>query len=123
MRVIAERRVASQIVVVDESPIRTGILDEGVREAWSTGVGHIMQSLLARFYALDPDVILIDLENPKRDVLEQMFQVSRAVRQPIAMFVDQTHKRAGSSGTCTNRPISLKCERIKFSAESITENF
>jgi len=41
-------------------------------------------------YALDPDVILIDLENPSRDVLEQMFQVSRAVRRPIAMFVDQS---------------------------------
>jgi response regulator NasT len=42
-----------------------------------------MQSLLARFYALDPDVILIDLENPNRDDPEQMFQVSRAVRRPI----------------------------------------
>src|SRR5712672_4489043 len=51
-----------------------------------------MQSLLARIHALDPDVILIDLENPSRDVLEQMFQVSRAVRRPIAMFVDQSDK-------------------------------
>src|SRR5438034_4527278 len=49
-----------------------------------------MQNLLARIYELDPDVILIDLENPSRDVLEQMFQVSRAVRRPIAMFVDQS---------------------------------
>ena len=41
-------------------------------------------------FAVDPDVILIDLENPSRDVLEQMFQVSRVVRRPIAMFVDQS---------------------------------
>ena len=47
-------------------------------------------ALLARIYAFDPDVILIDLENPSRDVLEQMFQVSRAVQRPIAMFVDQS---------------------------------
>src|ERR1700694_528297 len=80
-----------KIVIVDESPIRAAILEEGLREAGFTGVVHIseMQSLLARIYALDPDVILIDLENPSRDVLEQMFQVSRAVRRPIAMFVDQ----------------------------------
>ena len=32
----------------------------------------------------------IDLENPSRDVLEQMFQVSRAVKRPVAMFVDQS---------------------------------
>jgi len=46
--------------------------------------------LLARIYAIDPDVIVIDLEEPSRDVLEQMFQVSRAVRRPVAMFVDQS---------------------------------
>src|SRR3982074_1658490 len=73
-------------VIVDQSPIRAAILEEGLREPGFTGVVHIreMQSLLARIYALDPDVILIDLENPSRDVLEQMFQVSRAVRRPIA---------------------------------------
>jgi response regulator NasT len=81
-----------KIVIVDESPIRAAILQEGLREAGFSGVTHIsdMQNLLARIYALDPDVILIDLENPSRDVLEQMFQVSRAVRRPIAMFVDQS---------------------------------
>ena len=81
-----------KIVIVDESPIRAAILEEGLREAGYTGVVHIseMQSLLARIYALDPDVILIDLENPSRDVLEQMFQVSRAVKRPVAMFVDQS---------------------------------
>src|SRR5712671_3560160 len=81
-----------KIVIVDESPIRAAILEEGLREAGFTGVVHIseMQSLLSRIYALDPDVILIDLENPSRDVLEQMFQVSRAVKRPIAMFVDQS---------------------------------
>ena len=81
-----------KIVIVDESPIRAAILQEGLREAGFTDVVHIseMQSLLSRIYALDPDVIVIDLENPSRDILEQMFQVSRAVRRPIAMFVDQS---------------------------------
>jgi response regulator NasT len=81
-----------RIVIVDESPIRAAILEEGLREAGFTGVVHIseMQSLLAQIFAIDPDVILIDLENPSRDVLEQMFQVSRAVKRPVAMFVDQS---------------------------------
>ena len=72
-----------KIVIVDESPIRAAILEEGLREAGFTGVVHIseMQSLLAQIFAVDPDVILIDLENPSRDVLEAMFQVSRAVRR------------------------------------------
>ena len=62
-----------KIVIVDESPIRAAILEEGLREAGFTGVVRIseMQSLLQRIYAVDPDVILIDLENPSRDILEQ----------------------------------------------------
>ena len=81
-----------KIAIVDESPIRAAILEEGLREAGFTDVVRIdeMQSLLSRIYALDPDVIVIDLENPSRDVLEQMFQVSRAVKRPVAMFVDQS---------------------------------
>ena len=81
-----------KIAIVDENPIRAAILEEGLREAGFGSVEHVgeMNNLLARIYQIDPDVILIDLENPSRDVLEQMFQVSRAVRRPIAMFVDQS---------------------------------
>src|SRR2546425_3707724 len=108
-----------KIVIVDESPIRAAILEEGLREAGFTGVVHIseMQSLLARIYALDPDVILIDLETPSRDVLEQMFQVSRAVRRPIAMFVDQSDsasiQASVDAGVSAYIVDGLKKERIK----------
>ncbi len=108
-----------KIVIVDESPIRAAILKEGLQEAGFTSVEHIseMHSLLARIYALDPDVILIDLENPSRDVLEQMFQVSRAVRRPIAMFVDQSDatsiQEAVEAGVSAYIVDGLKKERIK----------
>jgi response regulator NasT len=49
-------------------------------------------ALVEQIYRLDPDVILIDLDSSSRDVLEQMFQVTRAVRRPIAMFVEQSDK-------------------------------
>jgi response regulator NasT len=83
-----------KIVIVDENPIRAAILEEGLREAGHVQVVRIDDTshLLARIYSIDPDVILIDLENPSRDVLEQMFQVSRAVRRPVAMFVDQSDR-------------------------------
>src|SRR6476646_2713721 len=108
-----------KIVIVDESPIRAAILEEGLREAGFTGVVHIseMQSLLARVYALDPDVILIDLENPSRDVLEQMFQVSRAVRRPVAMFVDQSDsasiEAAVDAGVAAYIVCGLRKDRVK----------
>jgi response regulator NasT len=108
-----------KIVIVDENPIRAAILEEGLREAGFVAVEHIreMHNLLARIYALDPDVIVIDLENPSRDVLEQMFQVSRAVRRPIAMFVDQSDtdsiRASVDAGVSAYIVDGLKKERLK----------
>jgi two-component system, response regulator / RNA-binding antiterminator len=108
-----------KIVIVDENPIRAAILEEGLREAGFVAVEHIreMHNLLARIYALDPDVIVIDLENPSRDVLEQMFQVSRAVRRPIAMFVDQSDtdsiRASVDAGVSAYIVDGLRKERLK----------
>jgi two-component system, response regulator / RNA-binding antiterminator len=108
-----------KIAIVDESPIRAAILQEGLREAGYTDIVRIgeMENLLSRLYSLDPDVIVIDLENPSRDILEQMFQLSRAVRRPIAMFVDESDAAsiqasvdAGVSAYIVN---GLKKERLK----------
>jgi response regulator NasT len=107
------------IVIVDDSPVRAAILDEGLREAGYVNVVRIegTTKLLARIYALDPDVILIDLENPSRDVLEQMFQVSRIVKRPVAMFVDQADsasiQASVDAGVSAYIVDGLKKERIK----------
>ncbi len=108
-----------KIVIVDESPIRAAILEGGLREAGHVQVIRIEDrtNLLARIYAIDPDVILIDLENPSRDVLEQMFQVSRVVKRPVAMFVDQSDtasiQAAIDAGVSAYIVDGLKKERIK----------
>jgi response regulator NasT len=108
-----------QIVIVDDSPIRAAILEGGLREAGYSNVVRItgIANLLARISAVDPDVILIDLENPSRDVLEQMFQVSRVVKRPIAMFVDQADsasiQASVDAGVSAYIVDGLKKERIK----------
>jgi response regulator NasT len=108
-----------KIVIVDKNPVRAAILEDGLREA---GYAHVVRidetsHLLARIYAIDPDVIVIDLEEPSRDVLEQMFQVSRAVRRPIAMFVDQSDsasiEAAVDAGVSAYIVGGLRKERIK----------
>lgn len=76
-----------------------------------------MTNLLARLYAADPDVVVIDLENPSRDVLEQLFQVSRLVKRPVAMFVDQSDtgmiNKAIEAGVSAYVVDGLKKERVK----------
>jgi two-component system, response regulator / RNA-binding antiterminator len=108
-----------KIVLVDTNPVRVAILEDGLREAGYTHVVRIDETahLLARIYAIDPDLILIDLESPSRDMLEQMFQVSRAVRRPVAMFVDQSDaasiEAAVDAGVSAYIVGGLRKERIK----------
>jgi two-component system, response regulator / RNA-binding antiterminator len=108
-----------KILVIDENPIRRAILDAGLKDAGFTDIALIgaTNGLLERIYAVDPDVIIIDLQNPSRDVLEQMFQVSRIVRRPIAMFVDQsdraTIEKAIDAGVSAYIVDGLKRERVR----------
>jgi two-component system, response regulator / RNA-binding antiterminator len=108
-----------KIVIVDQSPIRAAILEDGLREAGHAHVVRIDETshLLTRIYAIDPDVILIDLESPSRDVLEQMFQMSRVVKRPIAMFVDQSDaasiEAAVDAGVSAYIVGGLRKERVK----------
>ena len=108
-----------KIAIVDESPIRAAILEEGLHDAGHGDVVRIadMTDLLTRIYAVDPDVILIDLENPSRDILEQMLQMSRAVRRPVAMFVDQSDtasiQAAVDAGVSAYSVGGLKKEGVK----------
>lgn len=83
---------ALRILIVDQNVTRASVIEEGLREAGHRDVIVVrdMQNLLRRIVDADPDVIFIDLENPNRDVLEQMFQVSRSVQRPVAMFVDRS---------------------------------
>jgi response regulator NasT len=121
--------VALKILVIDKDPIRRAILDAGLREAGFANVILLGETagLLNHIYRIDPDVILIDLENPSRDVLEQMFQVSRVVRRPIAMFVDQsdreTTRAAVEAGVSAYIVDGLKQGRVKDILELCISRF
>lgn len=110
---------ALSILVIDDNKIRASIIEQGLREAGHDRVMLIdqMDGLVRQITDIDPDVIVIDLENPNRDQLEHIFQISRAVRRPIAMFVDKSER--GSIEAAVDAGVSayvvdgLKKERVK----------
>ena len=87
---------AMRIAIIDTSTTRAAIISEGLREAGLDDIVLIEgpNRLLAQIEAAAPEVVLINLENPSRDVLEEYFTVSRALARPIAMFVDQSDAEA-----------------------------
>jgi response regulator NasT len=81
-----------RIVIVDQNPLRTAILRDGLREAGHAQVVVVdtFLDLEQRLREIDADIVLIDLENPNRDVLEQMIRISGANARPVAMFADSS---------------------------------
>ncbi len=85
-----------RIAIIDTSTTRAAIISDGLREA---GLGDLVLidpagPLLAQVEAARPEVVLVNLENPGRDVLEEFFAMSRVLARPIAMFVDQSEPEA-----------------------------
>ncbi|MDX8466922.1 ANTAR domain-containing response regulator [Mesorhizobium sp. VK23B] len=107
------------ILVIDENRIRASIIEAGLRDAGHLHVTvvHDVAGIARRIAEIEPDVIVIDLENPNRDMLENMFQLSRAVKRPIAMFVDRSDQAsieaAVDAGVSAYVVDGLKKERIK----------
>lgn len=107
------------VLVIDENHIRAAIIEAGLRKAGYERVTliHDIDGIARRIEEVNPDVIVIDLENPNRDMLENMFQLSRAVKRPVAMFVDQSDEAsieaAVEAGVSAYIVDGLKQERVR----------
>lgn len=107
------------VLVIDENQIRASIIEAGLRDAGHDQVTLVkdVNGIAQRIGDLEPDVIVIDLENPNRDMLESMFQLSRAVKRPIAMFVDRSDQAsieaAVEAGVSAYVVDGLRQERVK----------
>ena len=107
------------ILIIDENRIRASIIEDGLREAGHARVAviHDVNEVARTIQATLPDVIVIDLENPKRDTLEHFFSLSRAIRRPIAMFVDRSDgamiEKAVEAGVSAYVVDGLRKERVK----------
>ena len=107
------------ILVIDENRLRAAVIEEGLRDAGydNLTIVHDVVGIARRIADVNPDVIVIDLENPNRDMLENMFQLSRVVKRPIAMFVDRSDtasiEAAVDAGVSAYIVDGLRQERVK----------
>ncbi|BCP52384.1 two-component system response regulator [Kaistia sp. 32K] len=108
-----------RILVIDDNRVRVSVIEAGLRDAGYDRVTiiHDVTDIARRIGEIEPDVIIIDLENPNRDMLEHMFQLSRAVKRPIAMFVDRSDtasiEAAVAAGVSAYVVDGLRRERVK----------
>nr|WP_223177518.1 ANTAR domain-containing protein [Sphingobium jiangsuense] len=100
-----------------------------MREAGLDDIALLVErhGVVAELERLAPDVILINLENPSRDMLEESFALSRALARPIAMFVDQSDEasiaEAVDAGISAYVVDGLRKDRIKPVLELAVRRF
>ena len=85
-----------RVAIIDESSLRASVIREGLTQLGECEIFVVTerQGLVRRISEIDPDIVLMDLGNPSRDVLEEYFAVSRALARPIAMFVDDSDEES-----------------------------
>ena len=119
----------SKVVVIDQNLSRGHVLVDGLKDAGFVDVTLIQNgtNLLTKVVGLDPDVILIDLENPRRDTVEQMLRVSEQVHRPVVMFADESEpeliQRAVQSGVSAYIVDGLHKSRLKSIIEVAVARF
>ena len=107
------------IVVVEKDRERALLIVDGLRESGNHDVMVIGDEagLARRIAERNPDLVLIDVASPSRDVLEELTLASAPMERPVAMFVDQSDgsltKAAIEAGVSAYVVDGLRAGRIK----------
>ena len=108
-----------KIAVIERDRERALMIVDGLREAGDYEISIVGDEtgLARRLGALNPDLVQVDLENPNRDMLEELRLASSPTERPVAMFVDRTDdvltKAAIEAGVSAYVVDGLRKERIK----------
>lgn len=107
------------IVIIEPNPDRAEPIMAGLRDAGDHDIRIIAgeTGLARRIAELRPDVVLIDLANPSRDILEELALASGPMERPVAMFVDQSDEQltraAIEAGISAYVVDGLRADRLK----------
>lgn len=107
------------IIVVEKDRDRALRIVDALTEAGDYRITVLSDegSLARRIADLRPDVVLIDVASPSRDVLEELTLASGAMERPVAMFVDRSDpgitRAAIEAGVSAYVVDGLRPERIK----------
>jgi response regulator NasT len=107
------------IIVIETDPERAGLIADSLREAGSYKITVVPETtdLARRISEMNPDIVLIDMASPSRDMLEELTLASGPMERPVAMFVDRSDhgatKAAIDAGVSAYVVDGLRADRIK----------
>jgi len=85
---------ALKVLLVDEEPGRAAILERALLDAGYVLVSRLSSAdrLAEHVAASQPDIVIVDIDSPDRDCLENMALLSRSNPKPVIMFSDEDNE-------------------------------
>ena len=120
---------ALRIVVVEPDRDRALMIVDALRAAGPYEAVVVAQTsgLARRIAAAAPDLVLVDLASPSRDVIEELALASSPMERPVALFVDESAdglaEAAIEAGLSAYVVAGLSAERIKPVLDAATARF
>ncbi len=107
------------IVIVEKDQDRARMIVEGLRAVGAQDIAVFSDDagLARRIAERSPDLVLIDIASPSRDVIEELTLASSPMERPVAMFVDRSDgaltQAAIEAGVSAYVVDGMRPERIK----------
>lgn len=88
------------VVLIDDNPARAEIVESGLRDAGYVLLARLdgTYDLATRVSVLQPDVIVISIDNPGRDAIEDLRRTTEKQPRPIALFADRSDPATIAAG-------------------------
>lgn len=82
--------VSLRVMLVDDDDARTAFVTQALLATGNDVVARLSstEDLLAAVRRVQPDVVLVDMDNPARDVLDNCAAVTQQVPRPIVFFAN-----------------------------------
>ncbi|MHA3978802.1 ANTAR domain-containing response regulator [Halovulum sp. GXIMD14794] len=107
------------IIVVEPDRDRAMMIVDSLMEAGDNDIQVISEvsSLARRISERDPDIVLVDVTSPSRDIIEELTLAAAPLDRPVAMFVDRSEdsltEAAIEAGVSAYVVDDLRPERIR----------
>ena len=88
------------VVLIDDNPARAEIVESGLRDAGYVLLARLdgTYDLATRVSVLQPDVIVISIDSPGRDAIEDLRRTTEHQPRPIALFADRSDPATIAAG-------------------------
>lgn len=88
------------VVLIDDNLVRAEIVESGLRDAGYVLLARLdgTYDLAARVSVLQPDVIVVSIDSPGRDAIEDLRRTTEQQPRPIALFADRSDPATIAAG-------------------------